>query len=140
MRKWLDPMYGTLDVSGPDNKKIYTMYVKCRKTPQDEGEIVGIGCLSQKKGGEQMAAKAALVHFGVYKEGNQEEEEEVEVLTSSDESDNNKVINKSDEYDDDNSDYESDVEPEDNTLKCKKCKKQFIKEHLYKKHITTICK
>ena len=134
IRRWLDPEYGTFDVSGPDNKKMYTMYVKCKKSQHDEGEIVGIGCLSQKKGGEQMAAKAALIHFGVYKEGTQDDDEECEVM-SDDESMSDDETN-SDKTDESISDYESDEEPQ---LICKKCKKEFKKEYTYKKHIS-LCK
>jgi len=65
-KRWEDPIYGQLDVSGPENKKIFTMYVKCKKIPQDEGEIVGIGVGSSKKKGEQESAKQAMVHFGQY--------------------------------------------------------------------------
>lgn len=83
LRKWLDPIYGTLDVSGPENKKMYTMWVKCRKHPQDEGEIVGIGVSTSKKAGEQNAAKQSLIHFGLYSERD-ESDGEVEELSESD--------------------------------------------------------
>ena len=68
LRKWLDPIYGTLDVSGPENKKVYTMWVKCRKHQHDEGEIVGIGTSTNKRTGEQNAAKQGLIQLGQYKD------------------------------------------------------------------------
>lgn len=70
LRKWLDPIYGTLDVSGPENKKTYTMWVKCRKNPHDEGDILGIGTSTNKRNGEQNAAKQGLIQLGQYKENN----------------------------------------------------------------------
>jgi len=62
-RKWVDPQYGPLDISGPDHKKIFTMYVKKRISPNDDGEIVGIGVGTSKKKGEQEAAYNALKFF-----------------------------------------------------------------------------
>jgi hypothetical protein len=56
-----------MDVSGPDHNKQFTMYVKCQKTHQDDGEIVGFGTSTSKKKGEQEAAKQALIKFGVIK-------------------------------------------------------------------------
>jgi dsRNA-specific ribonuclease len=87
LRKWADPIYGCLDVSGPENKKMYTMYVKCRKSLQDEGEIVGIASSSAKKKAEQLSAKAAMEHFGVYKESNGDDYDDIiEELSESDSS------------------------------------------------------
>ena len=68
LRKWQDTIYGTLDVSGPDNKKTYTMWVKMRKHQHDEGEIVGIGTSTNKRTGEQNAAKQGLIQLGQYKD------------------------------------------------------------------------
>lgn len=84
LRKWEDPIYGTLDISGPENKKMYTMFVKCRKTPQDEGEIVGMGIGQSKKKGEQLAAMTALKDFGVYKDEDTDDEEIEELTCDSD--------------------------------------------------------
>jgi len=84
LRKWLDPIYGTCDISGPENKKMYTMYVKSRKISQDEGDIVGIGISSSKKAGEQAAAKEALKFYGLYKEDDDSEYEIVEEISDSD--------------------------------------------------------
>lgn len=95
LRKWCDPIYGQLDCSGQENKKIYMMFVKCRKAHYDEGEIVGIGSHTSKKGGEQNAAKQALIHYGLYKEGDDSDCDTIEELTDSD-----------DEYESDG-DYES---------------------------------
>lgn len=86
LRKWADPIYGCLDVSGPENKKMYTMYVKCRKTLQDEGEIVGMASSSAKKKAEQSCACEALKHYGVYKEDAKEEyDDTIEELSDTDE-------------------------------------------------------
>jgi dsRNA-specific ribonuclease len=68
IRKWGDPIYGGLDISGPENKKMFTMYVKCKRNPADEGEIVGTGVGPSKRKGEQEAAKQALINFEQYKE------------------------------------------------------------------------
>lgn len=73
-RKWKDPTYGVLDISGPDNKKMFTLYVKCKKTQHDDGEIVGIGVGSSKKKAEQNACANALKHFGLIKEDDSDEE------------------------------------------------------------------
>lgn len=84
-RKWAEPVYGNLDVSGPENKKMYTMWVKSRKNQQDEGEIVGIGVSTSKRGGEQNAAKQALMYYGLYKEGDNSDPESVEEISDSEE-------------------------------------------------------
>jgi len=75
LMKWSDPIYGTLDVSGPENKKKYTVYVKCKKSIQDAGDIIGIGVGQSKKKGEQIAAMEALTKLGVYKENDDSDEE-----------------------------------------------------------------
>lgn len=87
LRKWQDPIYGVLDVSGPENKKMYTMYVKCRKTYQDEGEIAGIGVGTSKKNGEQNAAKQSLIQYGLYKEDDDSDCDTVEEMSDSDNDD-----------------------------------------------------
>lgn len=94
LRKWSDPIYGCLDVSGPENKKTYTMYVKCKKTLQDEGEIVGISSSSAKKKAEQNAAREALKHFGMYKDDDDNEYDDVYEELSDDD-------NSLDEYESD---------------------------------------
>lgn len=66
--RWEDPTYGPLDVSGVDHMKMFTMYVTCRKTLLEDGELVGIGVASSKKKGEQEAARQALIHFGEIKD------------------------------------------------------------------------
>lgn len=158
LRKYADPVYGTFDVSGPENKKMYTMYVKCKKTPQDEGEVVGIGVSTSKKGGEQMAAKQGLIHFGLYNEDQDDGYEEVEELSDSDEEyisdeedtkpskNNNKktkeIIDSDDSYE---SEEEKETKSKQSTKKdisiliCKKCKKQFKRSAFYEKHISTVC-
>lgn len=82
MQKWRDPIYGQLDVSGPEKKKLYTMYVKCKKTPQDEGTIVGVGVSTSKKGGEQQSAANALEEFGVLRNDDSDVEEYEELSDS----------------------------------------------------------
>lgn len=76
---WADPTYGVLDISGPDHRKRFTCYIKWRKTPRDDGEIVGIGVGSSKKGGEQEAARQALIHFGEINEESDDEYSDSEV-------------------------------------------------------------
>jgi len=152
LRKWLDPIYGTLDVSGPENKKMYTMWVKARKSQQDEGEIVGIGVSTSKKAGEQNAAKQSLIHFGLYKEGGDSDSEIVEEISDSDEE---YVSDKDDEFisDEEEVDEVEKVKEEVKTgkkpikkvgivksLVCPKCDKEFKREQFYKKHIESVCK
>ena len=83
-RHWQDPYYDTLNISGPENKKVYTMYVKLKKQPTDEGEIISTASGSSKKQGEQLAAKLALNKFGLYLD-NEHEDEEWDVISNSDE-------------------------------------------------------
>jgi dsRNA-specific ribonuclease len=89
MRKWQDPKYDSMSCEGPENKKLYTMYVKCIKNVHDTGEVVGIGTGSSKKMGEQDAAKQAMIKFGIYRDGN-ESDEEIEEL---DDDEFNELIN-----------------------------------------------
>ncbi len=80
--RYEDPTYGVMDISGPDHKRLFTMYVKCRKNPRDDGDIVGIGVGTSKKKGEQEAAKAALVHFNEIKDGDESESGSLEEYVS----------------------------------------------------------
>jgi dsRNA-specific ribonuclease len=82
-KKFHDPNYGVLDISYPNQKKMFTIYVKCKKKPSDEGEIVGVGTGSSKKKGEQEAAYQALKYFEVIKAS----EEDSDCETFSDMSD-----------------------------------------------------
>lgn len=82
--RWRDPAYGHLDVSGPENNRMFTMYVKIRKDHHDDGEIAGTGVSSSKKKGEQEAARQALIKFGVIQNETESDEEVVE-LDSDDE-------------------------------------------------------
>lgn len=66
--KWQDPIYDVLNISGSDYKKDFSIYVKRKKHPKDEGDIVGTGIAKSKKQGEQDAAKQALIHFGIIKD------------------------------------------------------------------------
>lgn len=122
LRKFADPQYGKLDQSGQANNKIYTMYVKCRKHENDEGEIVGIGSNTSIKGAEQKSAEAALKHFGVINDDDDADDEIEEI--------------NSDESDDSISDYESEEEKdEENELVCKTCKKEFKTKVGCEKHM-----
>lgn len=87
-RKWRDPCYGVLDISGSNHHKQFTMYVKCKKTQFDDGEIVGIGVSTSKKNAEQLCARNALIHFGLLKDGDESDSETIEEI--SDEEINNK--------------------------------------------------
>ena len=86
-RGWLDPKYGQLDVSGPDHKKIFTMYVKRKKTQTDDGDIVGMGMGTSKKKGEQKAAFEALKFYQVIKNDDDEDSDTCEEYSSFDDSD-----------------------------------------------------
>ena len=68
--KWKDPEYGNQNINGPENQKIFTMYVKCKKKSTDDGIIVGTGVASTKQKAEQEAAKNALIYYGLLKEVN----------------------------------------------------------------------
>ena len=66
--KWQDPIYDVLNISGVDHNKKFSIYVKRKKTPKDEGDIVGNSTSTTKKKGEQDAAKQALIYFGIMKD------------------------------------------------------------------------
>jgi len=66
-QKWCHPEYGATDISGPESKKVFTMYVKCKKRPSDDGEIIAYGTGPSKRKGEQESAKLALIQYGVIK-------------------------------------------------------------------------
>ena len=57
--KWKDPIYTTLETSGPDHEKCFTMFVKDQR-----GKMFAIGKGNSKKAGEQDAAKQALIKYG----------------------------------------------------------------------------
>lgn len=57
-KKWPDPVYGTMRMTGTENK-IYEMFVKIN------GSIEGVGKGNSKKKGEQQAAASALRKFRV---------------------------------------------------------------------------
>lgn len=86
LRKWKDPIYGSLDISGPENRKKFTRYVKCRKDDKDEGTIIATGVATSVKAAEQLAAKNALKEFGFYNEEDDEEEEYEELSDTDSES------------------------------------------------------
>lgn len=89
--KWHDPTYDVLDISGPEHKKQFTIYVKRRKTPSDDGEIVGTGIATSKKKAEQYAAKEALIHFNIIKNDDDIKTESYESF-SEDDSENISII------------------------------------------------
>ena len=86
LRKFSDPLYGKMDVSGQPNKKTYTVYVKCRKTANDEGEIVGVAMESSIAKAEQSCAREALKHFGVINDDDDMDDEVEELSDSEDDS------------------------------------------------------
>jgi dsRNA-specific ribonuclease len=67
-QRWEDPTYGVLAITGPDNRKIFTVFVKKRITKTDDGKIIANGYGSSKKNGEQDAAKKALINMGIIKD------------------------------------------------------------------------
>lgn len=83
-KKWRDPEYGLVNRNGPEHKKEFKMFIKCKKTKDDNGEIVGIGIGASKKKGEQLAAEQALLKFGVLSHDEEDSDEEYEVLDSDD--------------------------------------------------------
>lgn len=66
--RWSDPVYSVMDITGPENRKCFTVCVLRRERKTDDGEIVGIGMGSSKKKGEQEAAKKALISFNTVKD------------------------------------------------------------------------
>jgi len=90
--KYQDPKYGTCDISGPEHKKIFTVYVKCITTPTDDGKIVGVGSGTSKKIGEQEAAKQALIYFGIIKEQDETDTESYDSFSDVDEYDDILII------------------------------------------------
>jgi len=75
-KRWKDPKYGVKDISGPEHKKNYTMYVKRYIDNRDNGKIYGYGVSTSKKKGEQEAARQALLEFGIIKEDDDSSTEE----------------------------------------------------------------
>jgi len=100
LRKWMDPKYDCMDISGQPNRRLYTMYVKCRKDANDEGTIVGLAQAQSKPAGEQLAAKDSLKYFGVINDDG-DIDDEIEEITSDEE------LSKDDDNGDSLSDYES---------------------------------
>lgn len=68
VKKWKDPQYNKLNISGTEHKKIFTVSVTRRITDKDSGTICGSGSGSTKKKAEQNAAKEALIKLGAYVE------------------------------------------------------------------------
>ena len=70
--KWPDPAYKLVEIIDRDSKKYFNMCV----IGSTEEEIVGRGIGTSKKKGEQIAARNALVHFGIKKSDESDDEEE----------------------------------------------------------------
>ena len=70
---WSDPEYNLVEQIGTE-KRIFKMYVK-----DNDGNIIGTGCGSSKKKGEQEAAKNALIKYGVINENESEDEYEYNI-------------------------------------------------------------
>ena len=145
LKKFMDPQYGNLSVEGPENAKKYVMYLKMRRTPQDEGEIVAVGNGSSKKEGEQAAAKNCLIKFGVYNENGEEEADEIEEISDDEIHNVTKKENNVEGEDEEDIEIISDESSEKvvekiKNLSCPSCKKEFVKENMYIKHIDSkIC-
>jgi ribonuclease III len=98
-QKWQDPVYDVLNISGPDYKKEFSIYVKRKVHAKDEGDIVGTGTATSKKKGEQYAAKQALIYFGIMKDTEYDSES---YESYSDETDDDISIIDDDSVDDKN--------------------------------------
>ena len=70
--KWCDPEYKLVEIVEKDSKKYFNMCVV-----NDNNEMVGKGTGTSKKKGEQIAARTALVHFGIINEDGSDDEEEI---------------------------------------------------------------
>jgi dsRNA-specific ribonuclease len=81
-QRWQDPHYGTLDISGPEYKKSFTIYVKRKLTKTEDGEIIGMGIGVSKKRGEQEAAKNALIHLKIINDDESDSESLEEYISS----------------------------------------------------------
>lgn len=99
-QKWQDPMYGKLNITMNDNKKEFTIYVKKKSSATDDGEIVGMGIASSRKKGEQLAAKEALIKYGIIKKAIEYDSESYESF--SDKTDEDLSIIDDDSFDDKN--------------------------------------
>lgn len=80
IKKWEDPKYGSISVSGPDHSKTFTMYVKKKEHGNDKEIIIGIGTGINKKKGEQEAAKQAYFKLIDNQSSEDDDEESVEEL------------------------------------------------------------
>ncbi|AYV76942.1 MAG: ribonuclease III [Barrevirus sp.] len=167
LKRWCDPVYGTLNISGNECSKLYTIYLKLKKNELDDGEVVATGSASSKKQAEQNAAKAFLISQRIFKEDD-DEVEDIEEVSEDEGFDNrtkvNRVFDKEEEEDIEEITDESEeikvaepvnnVDKEDSievvttesekeeevvkpkTFICPSCKKIYMKEHMYIKHIS----
>lgn len=71
LKRWCDAKYIVIDVSGLENKKVYTVGLVCVENEGDEGKIIGIGKGNSKKDAQQMACKQYLSEIGLYNEHNE---------------------------------------------------------------------
>lgn len=67
--RWNDPKYRELDCFEKDSKKYFNMCVN-----DNNGQIVGRGIGTSKRKGQQIAAYNALMHFGIIKDEESDEE------------------------------------------------------------------
>lgn len=78
--RWQDPTYHVQNINGPENKRVFTMFIKKRVLKSDNGVVLASGWGYSKKRAEQDAAYNALVTLGVIKKevnyASEEEEEE----------------------------------------------------------------
>jgi dsRNA-specific ribonuclease len=71
--KWGNPIYIEEGSSGLDHERVFRICVK-----DNNGRKIGRGSAGTKRKAEQLAAKMALIHLGVLKEGNEEIDSEKE--------------------------------------------------------------
>jgi len=73
-KKWNDPKYSMANNSGPDHKKMFMMYVSDK-----DGKPFTYGIGLNKKKGEQMAAKNALIKYGLIKKENNNDSQDDDI-------------------------------------------------------------
>ena len=70
LQKWTFPLYQPIYFEGPPHKRTYIMGVEKpdSKSYPTRDKFIGFGLGMSKKEGEQMAAKMALINYGILKE------------------------------------------------------------------------
>lgn len=76
-RRWGDPKYHVSNISGPDNNKIFTVFIKIQTRPNTT-QIFASGMGSSKKKAQQEAARNTLLKFKVIE--NDDDEDSMEEL------------------------------------------------------------